>query len=61
MLQRTIIVWAILAACHNAGMAAEQEAAPPRAVSVLPVFFVPAGQQSPSQDQLKRLMRHLKW
>jgi hypothetical protein len=42
-------------------MAAEQPAAPPRAISVLPVFFVPTGQPSPSPDQSKRIMRHLKW
>jgi hypothetical protein len=51
----------ILATCQNVGMAAEQQASLPRAIRVLPVFFVPTGQQSPSQDQLKRLMRHLKW
>jgi hypothetical protein len=56
-----IIVLSILAACQNAGMGAEQPAVPPRAISVLPVFFVPSRQPSPSQDQLKRLMRHLKW
>jgi hypothetical protein len=42
-------------------MAAEQEASPPRAVSVLAVFFVPSGQPVPTQEQSKRLMRHLKW
>jgi hypothetical protein len=56
-----ITVLSILAICHSAGMAAEQPAAPPRAISVLPVFFVPSGQPSPSQDESKRLMRHLKW
>jgi hypothetical protein len=61
MFHRTVIVLSILAACHDAGMAAEQPALPPRTISVLPVFFVPTGQPSPSQDLSKRLMRHLKW
>lgn len=61
MFRRTIVVWSILTACRHAGMAAEQQAVPPRAISVLPVFFVPTAQPSPSQGQSKRLMRHLKW
>jgi hypothetical protein len=61
MLHRTVVVVLLLAAFRNAELPAEQEAVPARAISVLPVFFVPTGQQAPSQDQSKRLMRHLKW
>jgi hypothetical protein len=61
MFHRTVIFLSILAGCLTTGVAAEQPAAPPRAISVLPVFFVPSGQASPSQDELKRLMRHLMW
>jgi len=34
---------------------------PPREVSVLPVFFVPAGEPRPSPEQVERLRRHLEW
>jgi hypothetical protein len=30
-------------------------------VKVLPVFFVPAGEKSPTPDQDQKLLRHLKW
>ena len=61
MSHRMILGLSILAACHDAGMAAEQQAAPPRTVSVLPSSSFRRDNKAPSQDQSKRLMRHLKW
>lgn len=35
--------------------------APPEKVALLPVFFVPRGEEPPAPDQCERLMKHLKW
>lgn len=51
----------LLAACLIAGAVRGQDALPPREVRVLPVFFVPKGEDAPSEDQTKRLMKHLEW
>ncbi len=32
----------------------------PERVTVLPVFFVPAGQEEPSEEQIRKLMKHLR-
>ena len=38
-----------------------QSAVPPRAVKVLPVFFVPEGEAAPSDEQVAKLLKHLDW
>jgi hypothetical protein len=59
--RRLLVVWAILAAGIVAEAGRAQEATSPRLVKVLPVFFVPKGESPPSEDQTKRLVKHLKW
>jgi hypothetical protein len=61
MLDRPPIAWPALALCVLAAAARGQNAVPPRHVEVLPVFFVPKGEAAPTEDQAKRLVRHLEW
>jgi hypothetical protein len=44
-----------------AGAAGGREAVPPKEVKVLPVFFVPDGQEAPTAEQVERLTKHLEW
>jgi hypothetical protein len=61
MFRQLLIVWPILAIGLVAGSGRAQKATPPRAVKVLPVFFVPKGEAAPTDDQTKRLLKHLDW
>lgn len=61
MFRRSFVVWPILAVGLVAGSGRAQEAVPPRSVKVLPVFLVPKGESAPTEDQNKRLMKHLEW
>ncbi|MBA4191608.1 MAG: hypothetical protein C0467_26820 [Planctomycetaceae bacterium] len=57
---RLIALWSVLVIClPTPGRA--QEATPPRAVKVLPVFFVPKDETPPTDEQSKTLMRHVEW
>jgi hypothetical protein len=47
--------------CFFSGIAQGQDSVTPREVKVLPVFFVPKSQRAPTDDEVKRLMRHLLW
>src|SRR5215510_13401912 len=58
---RRLLFWPILALGLAAGNGRAQEAVLPRSVKVLPVFFVPKGEAAPTDDQTKRLMKHLEW
>ena len=40
--------------------ASAQDMVPPKLVKVLPVFFVPKGEEAPTAEQSKQLMQHLK-
>lgn len=59
MFCRAFLVGSVLLVGSGAGGA--QEAAPPRAVKVLPVFFVPSGEPAPTEEQTKRLVKHVEW
>lgn len=61
MFCRVLVVWSLLALGPGAGSVRAQEALPPRSVKVLPIFFVPKGQDAPTDEQSKRLMKHLEW
>jgi hypothetical protein len=58
---RGLLIWPLLALALTAGNTRAQDALPPRSVKVLPVFFVPKGETAPTEDQSKRLMKHLEW
>src|SRR5215468_7349563 len=60
MLRRSLIVWSILTVGLS-GNGRAQDATPPRSVKVLPVFFVPKGEAAPTDEQSKKLMKHLEW
>lgn len=60
MLRRSLAAWPLLALALAAPSQA-QEATPPRAVKVLPVFFVPKGEAAPTAEQSKTLMKHVEW
>ncbi|QEL15589.1 hypothetical protein [Limnoglobus roseus] len=51
-----LVAAAILAAPVRA-----QDAAPPKAVTVLPVFYVPKGQDEPTDAQAELLVKHVEW
>ena len=51
----------LLVACGLCNAAIGSEAVPPREVQVLPVFFVPKGEPTPTDEQADRLIRHLEW
>jgi hypothetical protein len=61
MLHRWAAWWTVVAVSLQAGGVRGQEAFPPREVKVLPVFFVPKGGPEPTEDQIKRLLKHLTW
>jgi hypothetical protein len=61
IIHRLPMLWLLLALCLTAGVVRGQEAIPPREVKVLPIFFVPKGEPAPTEDQSKRLLRHLIW
>src|SRR5262245_47228908 len=61
MFCRSLVVGTVLAVGLVAGPGRAQDAVPPRAVKVLPVFFVPKGEAAPTDDQRKKLMKHLEW
>ena len=61
MLNRLPNVWTILAICLMAVAVRGQDAVPPHAVKVLPVFFVPKVESAPTDYQTQRLLRHLAW
>jgi hypothetical protein len=54
-------IWPILVVYLIGGAVRGQDAVPPHEVKVLPVFFVPKGEPGPTDNQAKRLMRHLDW
>ena len=58
---RRSLLWSILGVSLVAGVGRAQEALPPRSVKVLPVFFVPKGEDAPTDEQSKKLMKHLEW
>lgn len=59
MSQRSLLIWAWVAVGFWAGTASGQEAIPPKAIAVLPIFFVPKGEEAPTAEQSKRLLQHL--
>ncbi|MGL6073097.1 MAG: hypothetical protein ACRC8S_02930 [Fimbriiglobus sp.] len=59
MLMRLLVVGWLLVL--GVGVASGQSAIPPRTVSILPVFFVPKGAEKPTEEQTKKLQRHLEW
>jgi hypothetical protein len=61
MFRRSPLAWTLLGVCLVAGSGRTQDANPPRSVKVLPVFFVPKGEAEPTDDQTKRLMKHVEW
>ncbi len=61
MINRLSIVWPILAVWLTVGVVRAQDPVPPRSVKVLPIFFVPKGQPGPTDEQAKKLLRHLDW
>ncbi len=61
MLHRLLNFCPILAVFLIAGTLRAQDAIPPRTVKVLPIFFVPQAETAPTDDQSKKLMRHLAW
>jgi hypothetical protein len=61
MLHPLRIVWLIGVLGLTVGAVRGQDAVVPREVKVLPVFFVPKGEPPPTDDQTKRLIRHLDW
>jgi hypothetical protein len=58
---RRALVWSLLTVGLVVGTGRAQEATPPRTVKVLPIFFVPKGQAAPTEEQSKKLMKHLEW
>src|SRR5687767_10519005 len=60
-MSRRLLFGSLLAIGLVAGNARAQEAVPPRSVKVLPVFFVPKGEAAPTDEQGKKLMKHLEW
>lgn len=58
---RLPIVLSVLLLGLTAGMGRTEDVAPPSAVKVLPVFFVPKGEAEPTDKQSKKLMKHLEW
>jgi hypothetical protein len=61
MFRRVLIVLPLLALGFVAENGRAQEAVPPRSVKVLPVFFVPKGEAAPTDEQSKKLVKHLEW
>lgn len=61
MFRRSLVVWSLLTVGLVTGNGRAQEAVPPRSVKVLPVFFVPKGEDAPTEEQSKKLMKHLDW
>lgn len=59
--RRGLLAWPILAGGLAAGGGRAQDAVPPRAVQVLPVFVVPKGEAAPTDEQTRRLVKHLEW
>ena len=59
MSRRSTWVWAWVVIGWWAGSAGAQESLPPKAIAVLPIFFVPKGEEAPTADQSKRLLQHL--
>jgi hypothetical protein len=58
---RSLIVWPVLAVALSAGSGRAQDAVLPRSVKVLPVFFVTKGEAAPTEEQSKKLMKHVEW
>src|SRR5262245_5418660 len=58
---RRLIAWPLLAVGLVSGSGRAQDVVPPRSVKVLPVFFVPKGEVAPTDEQSKRLVKHLEW
>lgn len=54
-------IWSFLVLGFVAGVIHAQEAPPPKTVKVLPVFFVPKGGTAPTDEQSKKLMKHVEW
>ncbi len=61
MSPRSTIVWSVAALGLLASIVRGQEAVPPKEIKVLPVFFVPKGEDAPAAEQTKRLAQHLEW
>ncbi len=61
MVLRLLTLMPVLAICLTAGTVRGQDVVPPRSVEVLPIFFVPNGELAPSDEQTKKLLRHLDW
>lgn len=61
MVCRLLILCSLMLVGLLASAGIAQNAAPPREVKVLPVFFVPKGEAEPTKGQTQRLLRHLEW
>ncbi|HEY1190236.1 MAG TPA: hypothetical protein VGE74_21500 [Gemmata sp.] len=61
MLRPLLAAWVVVVAGTLAPTVRAQDAVLPRAVKVLPVFFVPKGEAEPTDEQSKWLVQHLEW
>lgn len=61
MLHRLANVVGIFVICMSVAAARGEDVTSPRQVKVLPIFFVPKGEQAPTPEQSQKLMRHLEW
>ncbi len=59
MLRRSISAVALFAILLPATIGRAEDAIPPKEIRVLPVFFVPKGEDAPTADQSAKLVQHL--